>query len=162
MRGLQEALAPHLLGDAVLGAPPVCLNCYAARKEDEAGGDSEARPLPKPYSPKVSEARPWEVWKVASGDREPRPMLEAKQVRYQEAAILAAMPPDDIDRAFNEAEIAEESMRDSMNSASRRELDRELGDSRALHLESFVPTSARQRSVQACLQKVIDLSLIHI
>ena len=39
---------------------------------------------------------------------------------------------------------------------SRKELDRELGDSRALHLESFVPTSARQKSVQACLQKVID------
>ena len=73
-----------------------------------AGEGSKPRPLPYQPTAKESEARPWEVWRAAKGDCEPRSLLGAKQVGYKEATIIAAMPPELISRAYGEAEAAEE------------------------------------------------------
>ena len=39
---------------------------------------------------------------------------------------------------------------------ARRELDRELGDSRTFQFENFVPTNLRQKAVQEIFEKIVD------
>jgi hypothetical protein len=55
-----------------------------------------------------------------------------------------------------EAEWAEECMKDKIPAPARKELDRELGHSRNFMFENFVPTTLRQKAVQASFEKIID------
>jgi hypothetical protein len=77
------------------------------------------------------------------------------EIFRMECAILASMPPAAIARAYAEAELAEESMKDKITAPARKELNRELGDSRTYEFETFVPTTLRQKAVQECFEEVV-------
>ena len=66
------------------------------------------------------------------------------------------MHPDAITRGFAEAEAADQSMKDPLSIVVRKELGRELGNSRPYLLEEFVPTNARQKAVQGCMERIVD------
>ena len=47
-------------------------------------------------------------------------------------------------------------MKDPLSKVVRKELDRELGHSRPYLLEEFIPTNARQRAVQGCMERIVE------
>ena len=81
---------------------------------------------------------------------------DSDEIFRMECAILASLPPTATNRAHQEAQWAEECMKDKIPKPARKELNRELGDSRSYDFESFVPTTLRQKAVQECFEDIID------
>ena len=110
--------------------PPICLNCYAATKQFNPADEG--------------------------GIAESAPSRGADQTFRTECAVMAALPPSVSGRAMASAEWAEECMKDKIPIIARRELDRELGNSRNFQFENFVPTNLRQKAVQEVFEKIVD------
>ena len=81
---------------------------------------------------------------------------DSAEIFRLECAILASLPPAAASRAQQEAEWAEECMKDKIPRPARKELNRELRDSRSYEFESFVPTTLRQKAVQECFEDIIE------
>ena len=149
------------------GEPPVCLNCHAADKAMGADGLPSARPVSiRPWRPQApsspgATAGSWEALDSSMVNRV-SPMASfamaktSDEIFRTECAILASMPPALAARAQAEAELAEESMKDKIPAPARKELNRELGDSRTYEFETFVPTTLRQKAVQECFEEIIE------
>ena len=81
---------------------------------------------------------------------------DSDEIFRLECAILASLPPSAASRAHEEAQWAEECLKDKIPKPARKELNRELGDSRRYEFESFVPTTLRQKAVQECFEDIIE------
>ncbi|NDD62505.1 MAG: hypothetical protein EBZ36_00750, partial [Acidobacteria bacterium] len=112
--------------------PPICLHCYAATQE------------------LVPENTDRSAVCLHQRGR------SSEEIFRAECAHLASLPPAVAARAMAEAEWAEECMKDKIPAPARKELDRELGHSRNFMFENFVPTTLRQKAVQASFEKIID------
>ena len=81
---------------------------------------------------------------------------DSDEIFRLECAILASLPPAAASRAHEEAEWAEECLKDKIPRPARKELNRELGDSCSYEFESFVPTTLRPKAVEECFEDIIE------